>query len=98
MPDGFPYRLASDESVAAGAWATDLGAGLQPVPEYLPAWDLTSELRLQRTIDIDMGRLREETRLGSEAQLALSITFSTERVDGPLARRALPTDLESVST
>ena len=90
MPDGFPYILASEAAVAAGAWATDLGGGRQPVPEFLPAWDLSSTLDLERSIDIDLPRLRADTGVSSAAKLALTVAFSTERLDGCLTRLDLP--------
>ena len=86
MPDGFPYVLASDEVVVPGAWFTDLGAGRQPIPEYLPAWDLSSELSLERMLDIDLPRLRAETGLHESATLAVAVAYSTERLDGCLTR------------
>ncbi len=86
MPDGFPYVVASDEAVSAGAWFTDLGGGRQPIPEYLPAWDLTSSLSVERMVDVDLPRLRAQTGIDENAGLAVSVAYSTERLDGCLTR------------
>ena len=77
MGDGFPYAVASDEAVRAGAWTTDLGAGLGGLPEWLPNWDVSQTLDVLRSVEVDTDQIASDTGLAPDAQLALTVTFAS---------------------
>jgi hypothetical protein len=82
MGDGYPYSLASDEAVRAGAWTIDLGAGRGAVPEWLENWDLSQELEVERQIEVATDRVLADTGLDRDAKLALTVTFESAFDDG----------------
>lgn len=74
MGDGFPYLVATDDAVRAGAWTCDLGHGRSSLPDWLPAWDVSRRLSVGRQVKVDLAMVREQTGL-VDAVLAVSVTF-----------------------
>ncbi|MGH4001837.1 MAG: hypothetical protein ACRDTJ_30740, partial [Pseudonocardiaceae bacterium] len=47
----------------------------QPLPPDVPDWEPTQPLHLRRSVQIDLTRLTEETRLDPDARLALTVSW-----------------------
>lgn len=78
MGDARPYASASDESVRAGGWRL-LGAHTEdPLPDWIPVWDMSQALRIRRQLDVDVARVRDETRLPQAGALAVSVLVTSE--------------------
>jgi hypothetical protein len=91
MGEARPYLEASTDAVRAGAWFMDSGDENQPLPEWVPYWDVSQQLHVKRRIDVDLDRVRHETRLSSESQLAMTVVLASEFEDEG-CRVTLPSD------
>jgi hypothetical protein len=81
MGDARPYIEASSEAVRAGGWRLVTDENEEPLPEWIPSWDMSQTLSLRRQIDIDIDRVFAETRLPPDSQLAVSVSYTSEFED-----------------
>lgn len=100
MGDARPYLEAIPDAVRAGAWFADSTDGKQPLPEWVPYWDVSQRLCVKRRIEVDLGRVLSEARLSSDCRLALSVVLASEfedegcRVTLAEGDGVIPVDLE----
>jgi hypothetical protein len=76
-----PYVGASPDAVRAGAWFADSADGKQPLPEWVPYWDVSHKLRAKRRIEVDVGRALADASLSTDCRLALSVVLASEFED-----------------
>jgi hypothetical protein len=81
MGEARPYLETSTDAVRAGAWFADSGDEKQLLPEWVPYWDISQKLHVRRRIEVDLDRVRSETRLSSECRLALTVVLASEFED-----------------
>jgi hypothetical protein len=81
--DALPYLTPADDAIRAGAWTTSDGdpATRMPLTEWLPAWDLSQELRLRRQVEIDVGRVYQDTGVPTTSRIGISVVFASEFED-----------------
>ncbi|MFR9756561.1 hypothetical protein [Streptomyces sp. TR06-5] len=62
------------------------------MPEALPDWDYHTELHLRRTLEVDVERVRRETGISPEAELAVAAVWTStgSNLSGPGARASVP--------
>ena len=77
MAEALPYLVATDETVRAGAWRTDLGRGAVGLPDWLPEWDLAQTLLTRRSVEIDLLKFWEETRLARGTPVTVAVTWQS---------------------
>ncbi|MFH8472890.1 hypothetical protein [Streptomyces sp. NPDC018000] len=87
-----PYRTPSDDVVAAESWLLVTEDGEIAMPEALPDWDYRMDLRLRRTVRIDLDRARAESGLPADAALMLSAVWTAtgSSLSGPAQHLRLP--------
>lgn len=80
-----PYRAPSEDVVAAAAWSLMTEDGEVAMPEALPDWDYQMDLRLRRTVRVDLGRARSQSGLPNDASLMLSAVWTAtgSNLSGP---------------
>jgi hypothetical protein len=80
-----PYRIPSEDVVAAAAWSLMTEDGELVMPEALPDWDYQMDLRLRRTVRVDLGRARSQSGLPNDASLMLSAVWTAtgSNLSGP---------------
>jgi hypothetical protein len=79
MGDAFPYLTPSADTVRGGAWTMAIGDGTTtPLPDWLPAWDVSQELHALRQIEIDLDQVYAESRVQSSIPLGLSVVSVSE--------------------
>lgn len=78
MSNGMPYRTPISGCVRPGAWLLERDGRQTPLGDRLIDWDASTDLHLTRTIEVDVPRLRDETRL-AEAPLAIGVVWWSDR-------------------
>jgi hypothetical protein len=100
MGEARPYFEPTPEAVRGGAWTAEFGGEERVLGDWLPYWDVSQTLRVKRQLEIDLSRVYAEARLPSDAQLALSVVFSSEfedeacRITFAESEGVVPVDLE----
>lgn len=87
-----PYRTPSDDVVAAESWLLVTEDGEITLPEALPDWDYQMDLRLRRTVRIDLDRARAQSGLPADAALMLAAVWTAtgSSLSGPGQHLRLP--------
>lgn len=87
-----PYRTPSDDVVAAESWLLVTEDGEIAMPEALPDWDYQMDLRLRRTVRIDLDRARAQSGLPADAALMLATVWTAtgSSLSGPGQHLRLP--------
>ncbi|MFI1537588.1 hypothetical protein [Streptomyces anandii] len=87
-----PYRIPSEDVVAAEPWRLVVDDGEVPLPDALSDWDYQMDLRLRRSVRIDMDRARQQSGLSTDAPLMLSTVWTAtgSNLSGPAQLRPLP--------
>ncbi|WP_406739932.1 hypothetical protein [Streptomyces atratus] len=87
-----PYRTPSDDVVAAESWLLVTEDGEIAMPEALPDWDYQMDLRLHRTVRIDLDRARAQSGLPADAALMLATVWTAtgSSLSGPGQHLRLP--------
>ena len=78
-----PYLTAARDRVAAAAWLGPNGQALDSIAD----WDYGTEVHAIRGLEIDVGGIREDCGLPSDARLAVTVIWRTTRT---AMRGALP--------
>lgn len=80
-----PYRVPSEDVVTAEPWRLVVEDGEVPLPEALPDWDYQMDLRLRRSVRIDMDRARQQSGLSADVPLMLSTVWTAtgSNLSGP---------------
>lgn len=80
-----PYRIPSEDVVAADAWLLVTPDGEIAMPEALPDWDYQMDLGLRRTVRVDLDRARTQSGLPSDAALLLAAVWTAtgSNLSGP---------------
>ncbi|WP_206739323.1 hypothetical protein [Streptomyces sp. L2] len=80
-----PYRVPTDDVVVAEPWCLVVEEGEVALPEALPDWDYQMDLRLRRTVRIDVERVRRQSGLPADAPLLLSTVWTAtgSNLSGP---------------
>lgn len=73
MTDARPYRTP-EASVRPGHWTLTQGDSVSPLPEWMPAWDMSQTLTASRQLVVDLRELRSESLLPPAVPIALSVT------------------------
>ena len=74
----YPYRRAADGSVSMTEWSLKGEDGeVVPLPALIPDWDFQRDLSLETVVDVDLDAVRASARLPQEAELALSVIWSS---------------------
>ncbi|MFJ4988121.1 hypothetical protein ACIP9H_30520 [Streptomyces sp. NPDC088732] len=97
-----PYRVPGEGVIAASAWTLATDDGEIVLPEALPDWDYHMDLRLRRTVRVDLDRTRSESGLPAETELMLTAVWTAtgSNLSGPAQHMRLTgagvtvTDLE----
>ena len=74
----YPYRRPHPDAVTAGGWLlkSDEGEGV-PLPPSIVDWDYQRDLDFECTVEVDLDELRTTTALPPEAELALTVVWSS---------------------
>lgn len=80
-----PYRVPAEEAVRAEPWRLRLEDEDIMLPPAIPEWDYHLDLRLRRTVGIDLARVRRESGLPLDAALVLSSVWTAtgSNLSGP---------------
>lgn len=80
-----PYRVPSEDVIAAEAWSLVTEDGELPLPEALPDWDYRMDLHLRRTVRVGLDRARSQSGLPQGAALMLSAVWTAtgSNLSGP---------------
>ncbi|CAM5732888.1 hypothetical protein SALBM311S_10308 [Streptomyces alboniger] len=80
-----PYRIPSEDVVAADTWLLVTPDGEIAMPEALPDWDYQMDLDLRRTVRVDLDRARTQSGLPSDAALLLAAVWTAtgSNLSGP---------------
>ncbi len=70
-----PYLVPGPGTVTMAPWQYAVHDTWEPLPPDLPDWEPSQQLRLQRSVHIDLGRLLDETRLDPETRLGLTVSW-----------------------
>ena len=82
MADAPPYVSTVGGGRQGGAWTMEIdGGSIGELPGWLPYWDMSQTFRAGRDLDIDLGRVYEESRLPEACSLGLSVVFMSEIED-----------------
>jgi hypothetical protein len=74
----YPYRSAAAGSVTFGQWSLKSDDGeVIPLPTFVPDWDFQRDLSLETVVAVDLDVVRTSTGLPHEAELALSVVWSS---------------------
>ncbi|MEX1656732.1 hypothetical protein ABZ960_26740 [Streptomyces pseudovenezuelae] len=86
-----PYRVPSEDVVAAEPWRLVTEDGDVLMPEALPDWDYQMDLHLRRTVSVDLDRARSQSGLPSNAALTLAVVWTAtgSNLSGPAERARL---------
>lgn len=86
-----PYRIPPAEVIDAGPWLLVTEDGEPALPEALPDWDYQMDLRLRRTVGIDLDVARTATDLPPDAVLTLAAVWTAtgSSLRGPAQRHTL---------
>ena len=71
-----PYRIPTDDVVQAEAWRLVTEEGEQELPEALSHWDYQMDLRLRRSVRVDLDRAHAEAGLAVNAPLTLAAVWT----------------------
>jgi hypothetical protein len=73
----WPYRRIAPDAVKAAGWVMNHGTNQeQDLPGGLPDWDYQTDLRLRRSITIDLVECRRSAGLSAEVPLAISVRWN----------------------
>ncbi|MFF9173754.1 hypothetical protein [Streptomyces sp. NPDC014793] len=80
-----PYRVPSDDVVVPDPWRLVVEDGEVALPEALPDWDYQMNLRMRRTIHVDVDRARSQSGLPADAALLISAVWTStgSNLSGP---------------
>lgn len=80
-----PYRVPSESVVSADHWRLVVDDGEVPLPEALPDWDYQMDLRLRRSVRVDLDRARRGSGLPTGAALMVSAVWTAtgSNLSGP---------------
>ncbi|MFG3202063.1 hypothetical protein [Streptomyces sp. NPDC048192] len=74
----YPYRRAAVGSVTMAEWSLKSEDGeAVPLPAFIPDWDFQRDLSLETVVDVDLDAVRASAGLPYEAELALSVIWSS---------------------
>lgn len=77
MADAYPYHVPSAEAVRPGPWMCMRSDSEEPLPDHLPAWDVSEQLAVSRRMDTDLSLVIAESRLPRLADMALSVLLNS---------------------
>ncbi|WP_199549530.1 hypothetical protein [Streptomyces sp. N35] len=80
-----PYRAPSEDVVSAEPWMLVTDDGEIPMPEALPDWDYHMDLRIRRTVSVDLDRARAQSGLPPNSALTLAVVWTAtgSNLSGP---------------
>ncbi|WP_236245045.1 hypothetical protein [Streptomyces sp. CC210A] len=83
--------MPSEDAVVAEPWRLAADEGETEMPEALPHWDYRTDLRLRRTVRVDLDRVRSESGLPDKTVLMLSVVWTAtgSSLSGPAQHRRL---------
>ncbi|WP_245623210.1 hypothetical protein [Spirillospora albida] len=83
-----PYRIPAEDVVQAEAWRLVTEDGELELPEALPDWDYQMNLRLRRSVRVDLDRAYAGSALASDAPLTLAAVWTAtgSNLRGPAQR------------
>ncbi|MFF8400857.1 hypothetical protein ACF06P_04345 [Streptomyces sp. NPDC015684] len=86
-----PYRVPSEDVVAAGPWRLVVEDGEVRLPEALPDWDYHMDLHVRRNLHIDLDQARRQSGLPQDASLLVSTVWTAtgSNLSGPAQRMRL---------
>ncbi|WP_405930096.1 hypothetical protein [Streptomyces longwoodensis] len=86
-----PYRVPTEDVVTVGPWRLILEDGEVSLPEALPDWDYQLDLRVRRSVRVDLDRARRQSGLPADAPLVLSAVWTAtgSNLSGPAQRIGL---------
>ncbi|MEV5936311.1 hypothetical protein AB0L56_27155 [Streptomyces sp. NPDC052079] len=87
-----PYRVPTEDVVAAQSWRLVVEDGEVPLPEAMPDWDYQMDLLLRRTVRVDLERARRQSGLPDDAPLVLSAVWTAtgSNLSGPAQQVRMP--------
>ncbi|WP_199809878.1 hypothetical protein [Streptomyces sp. NRRL F-5126] len=99
-----PYRVPSEDVVETEPWLLVDGDDAAPMPEALPDWDYHMDLRLRRTVRVDLDRARTQSGLPVDAALGLAVAWTAtgSNLGGPashvplIGHGTISTDIETL--
>lgn len=77
MSRAYPYRRPPADVVTTGPWLRAVGGNVEKLPEELVDWDYDTTLVLRRQLRIDGMRAREGCGLPPDAQVRVSVVWSS---------------------
>ncbi|MFD3919899.1 hypothetical protein [Streptomyces sp. NPDC058595] len=86
-----PYRVPAEDVVIAGDWTLVTEDGEVPMPEALPDWDYRMDLRLRRTVRVELDRARSQSGLPADTALMLAVVWTAtgSNLSGPAQHERL---------
>ncbi|MET8227444.1 hypothetical protein ACWERY_38455 [Streptomyces sp. NPDC004082] len=86
-----PYRIPTEDVIAAETWLLVTVDGDVVMPEALPDWDYQMDLHLRRTVRVDLDRARSQSGLPGDTALMLSAVWTAtgSNLSGPAQRVGL---------
>lgn len=73
----WPYRRIDPSAIKATTWVIDPGSDQErEVPGSLPDWDYQTDLRLRRSVGIDLSESLRSAGLSAEVPLAISVRWN----------------------
>ncbi|MDK1475510.1 hypothetical protein QNO07_19155 [Streptomyces sp. 549] len=83
-----PYRSPSEDIVVASGWSLVTEDGEVPLPESLPDWDYRMDIRLRRSVQVDLDEARAQSGLPSGTALVLATVWTAtgSNLSGPAQR------------
>jgi len=72
-----PFLVPGPGTVTMAPWHWVVHDTSDPLPPDLPDWDPSMQLHLHRSVTTDLDRLGEETQLGREVRLGLTVSWTS---------------------
>ena len=86
-----PYRIPPEDVIDAQSWVLVTEDGDLTLPDALADWDYQMNLRLRRTVRVDLDRVRSDAGLPIDASLTLATVWTAtgSNLRGPAERHTL---------